>query len=233
MDAVPWTSDPLLAKISIITVAIWCNLGYHAMLYLAYLQAISNDYYEAAEIDGATWWQKFRYITYPMLAPAMTISLMLLITDSLKNFRSAESNDRWGTWVLNLYNYAGYYAPRRNRAEVRPGIRYVDDFLPDGIGDSGYPDNAQPAERGECAMKKRKARGVIINLIVWLLCLVHFYPFFYMLINTFKTRQDGAFNPMGLPKVWVWITMSRYSLRSPYSGAFFLTRCLLRFVQCC
>ena len=71
-------------KISIITVAIWCNLGYHAMLYLAYLQAISNDYYEAAEIDGATWWQKFRYITYPMLAPAMTISLMLLITDSLK-----------------------------------------------------------------------------------------------------------------------------------------------------
>lgn len=86
MDAVPWTSDPLLAKISIITVAIWCNLGYHAMLYLAYLQAISNDYYEAAEIDGATWWQKFRYITYPMLAPAMTISLMLLITDSLKIF---------------------------------------------------------------------------------------------------------------------------------------------------
>ena len=86
MDAVPWTSDPLLAKISIITVAIWCNLGYHAMLYLAYLQAISNDYYEAAEIDGATWWQKFRYITYPMLAPAMTISLMLLITDSHKIF---------------------------------------------------------------------------------------------------------------------------------------------------
>ena len=72
-------------------------------------------------------------------------------------------------------------------------------------------------------MKKRKARGVIINLIVWLLCLVHFYPFFYMLINTFKTRQDGAFNPMGLPKVWVLDNYVEVFTTVPVFRSFFNT----------
>jgi multiple sugar transport system permease protein/raffinose/stachyose/melibiose transport system permease protein len=75
-----------LAKLSAVIVNVWAGTGWHAILYLAFLQSIPRDYYEAASIDGAGRWQRFRYVTLPMLAPAMTISVMLLITGSLKVF---------------------------------------------------------------------------------------------------------------------------------------------------
>jgi raffinose/stachyose/melibiose transport system permease protein len=82
----PWLSDPMLAKLSIIIVAAWAGVGWHAVLYLAFLQSIPKDYFEAAAIDGASKFQQIRYITLPLLAPAMTISVMLLLTGGLKVF---------------------------------------------------------------------------------------------------------------------------------------------------
>lgn len=84
--ALPWLSDPMLAKLSTIFVAVWAGAGWHAVLYLAFLQGIPKDYYEAASIDGATRLQQIRHITIPLLAPAMTISVMLLLTSGLKVF---------------------------------------------------------------------------------------------------------------------------------------------------
>lgn len=84
MSAQPWLSDPLLAKISTIIVAVWATTGWHAVIYLAFLQSISKDFFEAAAIDGASKWQQIRYITIPLLAPAMTVSVLLLITNGLK-----------------------------------------------------------------------------------------------------------------------------------------------------
>ncbi|GAA0134699.1 sugar ABC transporter permease [Paenibacillus sp. YSY-4.3] len=84
MSAQPWLSDPLLAKISTIVVAVWATTGWHAVIYLAFLQSISKDFFEAAAIDGANKWQQIRYITIPLLAPAMTVSVLLLITNGLK-----------------------------------------------------------------------------------------------------------------------------------------------------
>ncbi|TDG00930.1 sugar ABC transporter permease [Paenibacillus piri] len=86
MKPVAWLSDPLLAKISSVIVHVWSSTGWHAILYLAFLQSIPKDYYEAASIDGASRWQRVRFITLPLLAPAMTVSVMLLITGSLKVF---------------------------------------------------------------------------------------------------------------------------------------------------
>jgi multiple sugar transport system permease protein/raffinose/stachyose/melibiose transport system permease protein len=82
----PWLADPLLAKVSTVVVATWAVTGWHAILYLAFLQAIPKDYYEAAAIDGASRLQQIRHITLPLLAPAMTISFMLLLTGGLKVF---------------------------------------------------------------------------------------------------------------------------------------------------
>ncbi|WHX49756.1 sugar ABC transporter permease [Paenibacillus woosongensis] len=84
MSAQPWLSDPVLAKISTIVVAVWATTGWHAVIYLAFLQSISKDFFEAAAIDGANKWQQIRYITIPLLAPAMTVSVLLLITNGLK-----------------------------------------------------------------------------------------------------------------------------------------------------
>ncbi|MDQ0902136.1 MULTISPECIES: carbohydrate ABC transporter permease [unclassified Paenibacillus] len=82
----PWLSDPLLAKLSTVVVSVWAGTGWHAVLYLAFLQSIPKDYFEAASIDGASKWQQIRHITLPLLAPAMTVSVMLLLTGGLKVF---------------------------------------------------------------------------------------------------------------------------------------------------
>jgi raffinose/stachyose/melibiose transport system permease protein len=80
---VPWLSNDQLARLSVIGVGVWSQAGWHAVLYLAYLQSIPTEYYEAAEVDGATFWQRFLHITVPQLAPAMTVSCVLLLTNGL------------------------------------------------------------------------------------------------------------------------------------------------------
>ncbi len=83
---VPWLSTNLLARLSVIMVGVWQQLGWHAMLYLAYLQSIPADYYDAADVDGASSVQRFFYITVPLLAPAMTISIVLLVVFGLQEY---------------------------------------------------------------------------------------------------------------------------------------------------
>jgi raffinose/stachyose/melibiose transport system permease protein len=81
---VPWLSDSALAQLSVIVVGVWSTAGWHAILYLAYLQSIPADLYEVATVDGASALQKFRHITVPLLTPALTISCLLLMTSGLK-----------------------------------------------------------------------------------------------------------------------------------------------------
>ncbi|HEY8720368.1 sugar ABC transporter permease [Pengzhenrongella sp.] len=80
----PWLSDGTLAQVSVIAVGVWSATGWHAILYLAYLQSIPSDYYEAATIDGASRRQQFFHITLPLLTPAIVVSQFLLMTGGLK-----------------------------------------------------------------------------------------------------------------------------------------------------
>lgn len=80
----PWLSNGTLAQLSVIMVAVWGGTGWHAVLYLAYLQSIPGDLYEVATIDGAGRLQQFRHITLPLLTPAIVISSFLLMTGGLK-----------------------------------------------------------------------------------------------------------------------------------------------------
>jgi ABC-type sugar transport system permease subunit len=84
LGPIPWLSDSTLAQISTVVVTLWALTGWHAILYLAYLQSIPGDYYEVATIDGASGWQSFRFITLPLLVPAITVSQLLLMTNGLK-----------------------------------------------------------------------------------------------------------------------------------------------------
>ena len=84
MEPVKWLSKGILPMVSIIIANVWRLTGWHACIYLARLQGISEEYYEAAKIDGASGFDIFRYVTFPLLAPAMTISMMLIIIDGLK-----------------------------------------------------------------------------------------------------------------------------------------------------
>ena len=80
----PWLSDDTLARASVIGVALWSSAGWHAVIYLAYLQSIPADYYESATVDGSTRRQQFFHITLPLLTPAVIISQFLLLTSGLR-----------------------------------------------------------------------------------------------------------------------------------------------------
>ena len=70
---VDWLGDPHWAMPTIILLAVWKNFGYNMVIILAGLQAIPGDLYEAARIDGASWWRQIVGITLPMLAPTLTM----------------------------------------------------------------------------------------------------------------------------------------------------------------
>lgn len=69
IEPVDWLGDPTWAMPAIILLAVWKNFGYNMVIFLAGLQAISPQLYEAAKIDGAGIWAQFRHITLPQLAP--------------------------------------------------------------------------------------------------------------------------------------------------------------------
>ncbi len=81
-----WLVDRRIVMFTIAGVSIWQWTGYHMVVYLAGLQGISQSYYEAAKIDGASAFQRFRSITFPMLAPAFNINMLLSMIGGLKVF---------------------------------------------------------------------------------------------------------------------------------------------------
>ncbi|MGX4584531.1 carbohydrate ABC transporter permease [Paenibacillus chitinolyticus] len=81
-----WLDDPKWAMNSIIMMSIWKQMGYYAVIYLAALQGISTDYYEAASLDGASALQKFRHVTWPLLRPATMLVVIMGIINSFQVF---------------------------------------------------------------------------------------------------------------------------------------------------
>lgn len=75
-----WLSDPILAMPSIIVMAVWRNLGFAMVIFLAGLQTIPTSLYEAARIDGAGRWAEFRHVTLPGLRPTL---LFVLVTSTI------------------------------------------------------------------------------------------------------------------------------------------------------
>ena len=76
-----WAASPNTVMLTIILFSIWKNMGYYMVIYLAGLQGISEDLYEAASLDGANSWQKFLYVTLPQLKPTtFFVSVMLTIS---------------------------------------------------------------------------------------------------------------------------------------------------------
>jgi len=83
---IDWLGDPHWAMPTIIAFAVWKNFGYNMIIFLAGLQAIPLDLYEAARIDGASPWGQFRHITLPMLAPTMLMVAILTVSGYFQLF---------------------------------------------------------------------------------------------------------------------------------------------------
>jgi multiple sugar transport system permease protein len=83
---IDWLGDPHWAMPAIILFAVWKNFGYNMIIFLAGLQAIPVELYEAARIDGASFWQQFRHITLPMLGPTLLMVGILTVAGYFQLF---------------------------------------------------------------------------------------------------------------------------------------------------
>ncbi len=105
----PWLSDASWALPSLIIMAIWGSLGYNMIVFLAGLQGISHELYEAASIDGTTVLTRFWYITVPLISPATFFVLVISMINSFQVFDSVYIMTAGGpgdaTRVLGLLIY--------------------------------------------------------------------------------------------------------------------------------
>src|SRR5947207_9542153 len=77
-----WLGDPDLAIISVMVVNVWRGVPFYAISLLAGLQTISPELHEAAAIDGARAWQRFRHVTWPLLLPVTMVVLLFSVIGS-------------------------------------------------------------------------------------------------------------------------------------------------------
>lgn len=107
-----WAADKDFAMITVILFSVWKNMGYYMVIYLAGLQGISGELYEAAGLDGANGWQKFKNITWPMLSPTtFFVTIMLTIScfkvyDQIYMITQGGPGDATLVLVYHIYNTA-------------------------------------------------------------------------------------------------------------------------------
>lgn len=108
-ESLTWTASPTLAFASVIMVDIWQWTPFIFLILLAGLQAIPEEPYEAALIDGSSNWQTFRHVTLPLLKPAILIALLLRTMDLLRVFDQifilTEGGPGSATETISLYIY--------------------------------------------------------------------------------------------------------------------------------
>lgn len=107
-----WAADKDFAMITVILFSVWKNMGYYMIIYLAGLQGISGEMYEAAGLDGANSWQKFKNITWPMLSPTtFFVTIMLTVScfkvyDLIYMITQGGPGDATLVLVYHIYNTA-------------------------------------------------------------------------------------------------------------------------------
>ena len=81
-----WLTNPTVAMAVIVFVTVWSMAGYYMVMFVAGIESISSDYYEAAAIDGARFWQQFRSITLPLLRSTSLLVLVLSTVTIIKTY---------------------------------------------------------------------------------------------------------------------------------------------------
>lgn len=108
-----WIKSPEWAIPSLVIIALWMGIGGNRMIiFLAGLQGVPQELYEAANLDGANFWHRFRHVTLPLLSPTVFFNVIMGIIGSFSVFSVAfmatDGGPAYATWfyVLNLYNAA-------------------------------------------------------------------------------------------------------------------------------
>ena len=108
IESIQWANDPKFAMIMLVAATIWQRTGYNMVIYLAGLQGISQEYYEAAIVDGASNWQRFRYLTLPLLKTThvfVMITCTKIRTGGLKVYTMTKGGPLNSTKTMVMYIY--------------------------------------------------------------------------------------------------------------------------------
>lgn len=109
LDVTSPLGNPDQALFGLIVVAVWQGIGSPMIIYIAGLQGIPGELSESAKIDGAGVWKSFRHITFPLLAPSVTINMLLVLTGALKVFDlvyvTTKGGPAFSTEVMSTYIY--------------------------------------------------------------------------------------------------------------------------------
>jgi len=130
IPAPKWLTDPAWAMPAIIIVYVWKNLGYAAVIFIAGLQAIPRELYEAARVDGARAWERFWYVTLPGLSPVVFFLTVTTILSSFQAFDIIDVMTEGGpanatnTLIFHLYELF-FQASSPSRAAVVANLLFV------------------------------------------------------------------------------------------------------------
>jgi multiple sugar transport system permease protein len=126
LGGIAWQSDGVPAFISIVLVTLWTRIGFNMIVYLAGLQGISNELHEAATLDGAGGWQRFRYLTVPLVGPSTFFLLIMNVIYSFQVFDIVfvltQGGPGYSTSVLVTYAYENAFETRAQGYGAAIGI---------------------------------------------------------------------------------------------------------------
>ena len=126
VDKVGWLIDKSYALPAVAVVVIWSYLGYNMILYLAGLQGINKELFEASQIDGATKWQQFRYITWPLLRSTTSLLITLTLINVMQVYDQVVvmtgGGPRGATMTLIQYQYIAGFEKRNMGYSATVGV---------------------------------------------------------------------------------------------------------------
>jgi multiple sugar transport system permease protein len=108
-ERIYWLNSSTYSPLAIVIADVWKNVGFYVLVFLGGMQSISRDFYEAAEVDGATVWQQFRSITLPLLSPTILFLMVVSVIGALQIFEQPQiltnggPGDATRTIVMYIY----------------------------------------------------------------------------------------------------------------------------------
>ena len=180
-----WLGDPLLAMISVVVIHTWQWTPFAFMVLLASLASLPEDIYEAARLDRASAWQRFRRITLPLLRPAIVMVVIMRTMVALTAFAAIFTVTAGGpgtaTEILNLYAY------RKSFTELSLGYgsALAVALLVVTILISGVPFALVEGE-----MRARRVRIIVVFAISLIFLMAWAFPILWSVLNSLKNDRD-------------------------------------------
>ena len=121
IDRIIWLGETGWARFSVVLVTVWFGAPFFMVMYLASMKSVPGELYEAASIDGATWWQRLRYVTLPMMRNIIALTMIFSLIGSFAGFT-----------IVNVLTYGGPLGATQVLGTAAFGVSFMGGNLPMG-----------------------------------------------------------------------------------------------------